>query len=138
MRTSEAEQKLLAEQCATWGKSLEKTEGELAKKMEKLNLLQNEHNQFQTELNSLRVEKKALEKQLASGDSMIEELERAKGELIAEKEARDSTIAELEKAKGSLLTTWLIPLSRASRRLWIKLLVKTLQLTSPSAALSTI
>jgi len=71
--------------------------------MEKLNLLQTEHNQFQTELNRLQVEKEALEKQLASGDSTIEKLERAKGELIAEREARDSTIAELEKAKGKLI-----------------------------------
>jgi len=39
MRTFEAQQKLLADQCATWGQSLEKTEGELAEKMEKLNLL---------------------------------------------------------------------------------------------------
>jgi len=39
MRTSEAQQKLLADQCAAWGQSLEKTEGELAEKMYKLNLL---------------------------------------------------------------------------------------------------
>ncbi|XP_068503956.1 SH3 domain-containing protein C23A1.17-like [Phaseolus vulgaris] len=103
MRTSEAQQKLLADQCAARGQSLEKTEGELAEKMDKLNLLQTEHDQFQTELNRLQVEKEALEKQLASGDSTIEELERAKGELIAEKEIRDSSIAELEKAKGKLI-----------------------------------
>ena len=71
--------------------------------MEKLNLLQTEHNQFQTELNKLQVEKEALEKQLSSGDSTIEELERAKGELIAEREARDSTIDNLEWAKGKLI-----------------------------------
>ena len=82
---------------------MEKTEGELAEKMEKLNLLQTEHNQYQTELNKLQVEKEALEKQLSSGDSTIEELERAKGELIAEREARDSTIENLERAKGKLI-----------------------------------
>ncbi|XP_068504629.1 uncharacterized protein [Phaseolus vulgaris] len=103
MRTSEAQQKLLADQCAAWGQSLEKTEGELAEKMEKLNLLQTEHDQFQTELNRLQMEKEALEKQLASGDSTIEELERAKKELIAEREARDSTIENLERAKGKLI-----------------------------------
>jgi len=103
MRTSEAQQKLLADQCDAQGQSLEKTEGELAENMDKLNLLQTEHDQFQTELNRLQVEKEALEKQLASGDSTIEELERARGELIAEKETRDSTIAELEKAKGKLI-----------------------------------
>jgi len=103
MRTSEAQQKLLVDQCAARGQSLEKTEGELAEKMDKLNLLQTEHDQFQTELNRLQVEKEALEKQLASGDSTIEELERAKGELITEKEIRDSSIAKLEKAKGKLI-----------------------------------
>ncbi len=103
MRTSEAQQKLLADQCAARGQSLEKTEGELAEKMEKLNLLQTEHDQFQTELNMLQVEKEALEKQLASGDSTIEELERAKKELIAEREARDSTIENLERAKEKLI-----------------------------------
>ena len=71
--------------------------------MEKLNLLQTEHNQYQTELNKLQVEKEALEKQLSSGDSTIEELERAKGELIAEREARDSTTENLERAKGKLI-----------------------------------
>jgi len=103
MRTFEAQQKLLADQCAAWGQSLEKTEGELAEKMEKLNLLQTEHDQFQTELNRIQVEKESLEKKLASGDSTIEELEKAKKELIAEREARDSTIENLERAKGKLI-----------------------------------
>ena len=62
MRTSEAQQKLLADQCAARGRSLEKTEGELAEKMDKLSLLQTEHDQFRTELNRLQVEKEALEK----------------------------------------------------------------------------
>jgi len=103
MRTSEAQQKQLADQCADRKQLLEKTEGELAAQMEALNLLQSEHNQFQAELNRLQVEKEVLEKQLASGDSVIEELERAKRELIAEREARDSTIENLEQAKGKLI-----------------------------------
>jgi len=103
MRTSEAQQKLLADQCAAREQSLEKTKGELAEKMERLNLLQTEHGKFQTELNRLQMEKEVLEKQLASGDFAIEELERAKKELIAERETRDSTIEELEKAKGKLI-----------------------------------
>jgi len=102
-RASEAQQKRLADQCAAREQSLEKTEGELAEKMEKLNLLQTEHGQFQTELNRLQVEKEVLEKQLASGDSAIEELERAKKELIAEREIQDSTIKKLEQAKGKLI-----------------------------------
>ena len=103
MRTSEAQQKLLTDQCAAREQSLEKTEGELAEKMERLNLLQTEHGQFQTELNRLQLEKEVLAKQLASGDFTIEEPERAKKELIAERETRDSTIEELEKAKGKLI-----------------------------------
>jgi len=54
-------------------------------------------------LNRLQVEKEVLEKQLASGDSAIEELERAKKELIAEREIQDSTIKKLEQAKGKLI-----------------------------------
>jgi len=96
MRASEAQQKRLVDQCAAWEQSLEKTEGELAEQMGKLNFLQTEHNQFQAELNRLQVEKEALEKQLASGDSTIEELERAKKELIAEREVQASTIKKLE------------------------------------------
>ena len=107
MRTSEAQRKQLADQCADQcadrKQSLEKTEGELAAQMEALNLLQSKHNQFQEELNRLQVEKEVLEKQLASGDSVIEELERAKKELITEREARHSTIENLERAKGKLI-----------------------------------
>jgi len=47
---------------------------------------------IENHLGDLRLYKEALEKQLASGDSSIEELERAKRELIAEREAQDSTI----------------------------------------------
>jgi len=49
------------------------------------------------------VEKEVLEKQLASGDSTIEELERAKKELIVEREIRVSIIEKLEKAKRKLV-----------------------------------
>ena len=103
VRTSEAQQKHLADQCADREQSLEKTEGELAAQMEALNLLQTEHGTFQAELNRLQVEKEVLEKQLASWDSAIEELERAKKELIVEREIRDSTIEKLEKAKRKLI-----------------------------------
>jgi len=71
--------------------------------MEALNLLQTEHGKFQAELNRLQVEKEVLEKQLASGDSTIGELEKAKKELIVEKEIRDSTIEKLEEAKKKLI-----------------------------------
>jgi len=95
--------KQLADQCADREQLLEKTEGELTAKMEALNLLQTKHGKFQAELNRLQVEKEVLKKQLASGDSTIEKLERAKKELIVEREIRDSTIEKLEKAKGKLI-----------------------------------
>jgi len=49
------------------------------------------------------VEKEVLEKQLASGDSAIEELERAKKELIVEREIQDSTVKKLEQVRGKLI-----------------------------------
>ena len=93
MWASEAQQKQM----------LEKAEGELTAKMEALNLLQSEHGKFQAELDKLQVEKKVLEKQLASGDSTIEELERANKELIGEKETWNSTIERLEEAIKKLI-----------------------------------
>jgi len=53
VKTSEAQQKQLADQGADWEQSLEKTEGELTAKMKALNLLQTEHGKFQDELNRL-------------------------------------------------------------------------------------
>jgi len=46
VKTSEAQQKQLADQCADREQSLEKIEGELTAKMEALNLLQTEHGKF--------------------------------------------------------------------------------------------
>ncbi|XP_068498413.1 uncharacterized protein [Phaseolus vulgaris] len=86
VKTSEVQQRQLADQCANREQSLEKSEWELTAKMEALNLLQTKHGKFQAELNRLQMEKEVLEKQLASGDSTIEELERAKKELIVERE----------------------------------------------------
>jgi len=110
--------------------------------MDKLNLLQTEHDQFQTELNRLQMEKEALEKQLASGNSTIEELERAKGELIAEKETQDSTIAKLEKAKGKLIDnmvdTFAEGFKEALAQASCENPVKTRESTSHTAPLSTI
>jgi len=57
-------------------------EEEMATQAKTLGLLQVNHDKLQTEVNRLRVEKEALEKQVASGDSTIEELEKVKKALI--------------------------------------------------------
>ena len=54
----------------------------MATQAKTLGLLQVNHDKLQTEVNRLRVEKEALEKQVASGDSTIEELEKVKKALI--------------------------------------------------------
>jgi len=57
-------------------------EGELAAKTEAFNLLQAEYDKSQAEVNKLQVEKEFLEKQLATKDSKIEELEKANQDLL--------------------------------------------------------
>jgi len=74
--------KRLEDQCIDREKSLGKTEGELAAKMEALNLLQSEHSKFQAEATKLQVEKEFLEKQLVTQASKIGELVKSNQELI--------------------------------------------------------
>ncbi|XP_068486533.1 uncharacterized protein [Phaseolus vulgaris] len=107
MQTSEAQQKRLADQCAVREQSLEKTEGELAEKMEKLNLLQTEHGQFQTELNRLQMEKEVLKKQL----------EKAKKSSLWRRKFGTPQSRRWSRPRRDLLTTWPILLQRVSRRL---------------------
>ena len=54
----------------------------MATQAKTLGLLQVDHDKLQIEVSRLRVDKEALEKQVASGDSTIEELEKAKKTLI--------------------------------------------------------
>jgi len=61
---------------------LGETEGELAAKIEALNLLQAENGKLQADVNKLQVEKEFLDKQLATKNSKIEELEKSNKELI--------------------------------------------------------
>ena len=75
-------QKDLEAQCYGQAERLEKMEEEMATKAKALGLLQVDHDKLQTEVNRLQVEKEALEKQVASGDSTIEELEKFKKALI--------------------------------------------------------
>jgi len=61
---------------------LGETEGELAAKIEALNLLQAENGKLQVDVNKLQVEKEFLDKQLATKNSKIEELEKSNKKLI--------------------------------------------------------
>ncbi|XP_068503723.1 uncharacterized protein [Phaseolus vulgaris] len=77
-----AELREVAETSKALGVKLHEVEGELAVKTEALNLLQAKHEKFQDEVNKLQVEKEFLEKQLATKDSKIEELEKANQDLL--------------------------------------------------------
>jgi len=79
---SEALQKDLEDQCYGQAERLEWMEEEMATQAKTLDLLRGDHDKLQIEVSRLRVEKEALEKQMASGDSTIEELEKAKKALI--------------------------------------------------------
>jgi len=57
-------------------------EGEMATQAKAMGLLQVDYDKMQVEVSRLRVEKEALEKQVASGDATIEELEKDKKTLI--------------------------------------------------------
>jgi len=83
-RASEMQQKKLEELYAAWGQKLAETEGALAAKVEAFDLLQAEYNRLHTEANKLQVGKEFLDKQLASKDSRIDELERENQELTNE------------------------------------------------------
>ena len=63
---------------------MERMEGEMASQANAMDLLQADHDKLQAEVSRLRVEKEALEKQVASGDAAIEELEKDKKALIQE------------------------------------------------------
>jgi len=79
---SEELQKDSKDQCCGQTEKLERMEGEMASQAKALGLLQVDHDKLQVEVSRLRVEKEALERQVASGDSTIEELEKAKKALI--------------------------------------------------------
>ena len=77
-----AELRVVAEIYKALGVKQSKTKGELPAKTEALNLFQVEHDTFQAEVNKLQVEKEFLEKQLATKDSKVEELEKANQDLL--------------------------------------------------------
>jgi len=75
-------QKDLKDRCCEQADEMERMEGEMATQAKALGLLQADHDKLQIEVSRLRVEKEALEKQVASGDATIEELEKDKKTLI--------------------------------------------------------
>ena len=87
-RASEVQQKKLEELYAARGQKLAETEGALAAKFEAFDLLPAEYNKLHTEANKLQVGKEFLDKQLASKDSRIDELEKENQELTGERVRR--------------------------------------------------
>jgi len=84
VRAFEVQRKEIEELYAARGQKLTEAEGVLAEKVEALDLLQAECKRLHTEANKLQVGKEFLDKQLASKDSRINELERANQELTNE------------------------------------------------------
>jgi len=84
VRAFEVQRKEIEELYAARGQKLTEAEGALAAKVEALDLFQAECERLHTESNKLQVGKEFLEKQLASKDSRIDELERANQELTNE------------------------------------------------------
>jgi len=74
--------KALEDRCVSQEVKLVETEGELAAKIAALNLLQAESGTLQADVNKLWVEKEFLDKQLATQNSKIEELEKSNKELL--------------------------------------------------------
>ena len=77
-------QKDLKDRCCKQADEIERTKGEMATQAKAMGLLQADYDKLQVEVSRLRVEKEALEKQVASGDAAIEELEKDKKALIQE------------------------------------------------------
>ncbi|XP_068473401.1 uncharacterized protein [Phaseolus vulgaris] len=77
-------QKDLKDRCCEQADKMERMEGEMATQDKAMGLLQADYDKLQVEASRLRVEKEALEKQVASGDAAIEELEKDKKALIQE------------------------------------------------------
>ena len=75
-------QKVFKSGCCEQADKLERMEGEMATQAKAMGLLQVDYDKLQVEVSQLRVEKEALEKQVASGDAIIEGLEKDKKTLI--------------------------------------------------------
>ena len=76
VETYDEVQKVLKSRCSEQADRLERVEGEMATQAKAMALLQVDNDKLQVEVSQLRVEKEGLEKQVASGDAIIEELEK--------------------------------------------------------------
>ena len=74
----------LQERCREQADKTERMEGEMATQAKAMDLLRADYDKLQVEVSRLRVEKEALEKQVASRDAAVEELEKEKKSLIQE------------------------------------------------------
>ncbi|XP_068498316.1 uncharacterized protein [Phaseolus vulgaris] len=95
-------QKDLKDRCREQADKTERMEGEMATQAKAMDLLRADYDKLQVEVSRLRVEKEALEKQVASGDAAVEELEQEKKSLIQEmagtfEEGRPKTFAEIRR-----------------------------------------
>jgi len=72
-------QKVLKSRCCEHADILERTEGEMATQAKAMGLLQVDYDKLQVEVSRLR-----LEKQVASGDAIIEELEKDNKTLVSD------------------------------------------------------
>ena len=77
-------QKDLKARCCERADAMERMEREMASQTHAMGLLRADYDKLQVEVNRLRVEKEALEKQVASGEAIIGELEKDKKTLIQE------------------------------------------------------
>jgi len=84
VKTDAEVQKDLKDRCREQADKTERMEGEMATQAKAMDLLRVDYDKLQVEVSRLRVEKEALEKQVASGDAAIEELEKEKKSLIQE------------------------------------------------------
>jgi len=82
VETYDEVQKVLKSRCSEQADRLARAEGEMADQAKTMGLLQADYNKLQAEVSQLRMEKESLEKQVASGDATIEELEKDKKSLI--------------------------------------------------------
>ena len=82
VETYDEVQKVLKSRCCEQADRLERMEGEMATQAKAMGLLQVDYDKLQVEVSRLRVEKEDLEKQVASGDAIIEELEKDKKTLV--------------------------------------------------------
>ena len=82
VETYDEVQKVLKSRCSEQADRLARAEGEMATQAKTMGLLQADYDKLQVEVSRLRVEKESLEKQVASGDAIIKELEKDKKTLV--------------------------------------------------------